>query len=122
MSEPISTSGAMAVTGALGLASLLPVVDPGTLFGAFAGAVVFVLSARDYRLLERLLYLAVSVVAGVLCAHLVASLIDAALPQQISVPDSAGALVCSAVAVRVLQWVIRRADNPAGLLPWGGEK
>lgn len=122
MSEPLSSSGAVVVTGVLGVASLLPIVNDGTLFAAFAGAVVFVLSARDYRWPERLIYLVVSVIAGVLCAHLAAGIIDALLPSEVVVPDSAGALVCSAVAVRLLQWVIRNADHPSTALPWRAEK
>lgn len=116
MSEPISSSGAAAMTGLVGLASLVPMINDGTLFAAFAGGVVFVLSAREMGWIERAVYLVVSVTVGLLTAHLVAGIIDALLPQAVEVPDSAGALVASAVSVRLLQWAIRRANDPDVLI------
>nr|WP_293813814.1 putative holin [uncultured Aquitalea sp.] len=116
MSEPVSSGGAAVMTGVLGVASLLPGINAAVLFGAFAGGVVFVLSAREMGWAERAVYLLISILVGVLCAHMVAGVIDSLLPQAVEVPDAAGALVSAAVAVRGLQWAIRRAQDPEALI------
>lgn len=126
MSEPVSSGGAVAVAGALGLASLLPVVNDGVLFAAFAGGAVFVLGARDYGRIERGVYLVVSIIIGVVCAHFAATVIDAAVDaltqRDLSVPDSAGALLASTVTVRMLQGFIRRIETTPVTVPWGAKK
>ncbi|HEL4252907.1 TPA: hypothetical protein UM795_000964 [Stenotrophomonas maltophilia] len=64
MTEPTSTGTLFALATSVGLASLLPGVNPDALIGAFAGATLFVVSAKDLPLWKRLAYLVVSVVPG----------------------------------------------------------
>lgn len=48
----------------VGLAALLPGVDGNALVGAFAGATLFVVSAKDLPLWRRLVYLVISLAMG----------------------------------------------------------
>ncbi len=66
MTEPTSTGGLIALATSVGLASLLPGIDGDALIGAFAGATLFVVSAKDLPLWKRFVYLAISVVGGYL--------------------------------------------------------
>ncbi|OQS32839.1 putative holin [Chromobacterium haemolyticum] len=122
MSEPVSSGGAAVMAGVLGAASLVPYLNDGVLFASFAGGAVFVLSARDYSWRERVVYLFVSVVIGTICARFAAGIIDAAVDaitqRDLTVPDSAGALLASAVSVRILQGFIRRFESGPPVAPW----
>lgn len=113
MAEPISTSSTatLAVTGAGALSLLLPGVDPGAVLGAFAGAAVFVLNSGELGTVKKLGFLAASIVAGLLSAPLAAALIARALPTNTEVSQAVGALVASAVVVKLLLALIRLADN-----------
>jgi len=113
MAEPISTSSTatLAVTGAGALSILLPGVDPGAVLGAFAGAAVFVLNSGELGTVKKLGFLAASIVAGLLSAPLAAALIARALPSNTEVSHAVGALVASAVVVKLLLALIRLADN-----------
>ncbi len=63
--EPTSSAAsAMALSGTVVFTSLLPGVDADALIGAFGGAVVFAMHAKDTRLLKRLIYMVVSFVIG----------------------------------------------------------
>lgn len=64
MTEPTSTGGLVALATSVGLASLLPGINGDALIGAFAGATLFVVSAKNLSLAKRLVYLAISVIAG----------------------------------------------------------
>ncbi|AJG19130.1 putative holin [Cupriavidus basilensis] len=112
MAEPIAASSATAVAvTAAGAISLLPGVDAGTVLGAFAGAAVFVLNSEDLGPLKKMAFLALSVIAGCMSAPLTAYLIDWALPPEAEVSHGVGALVASAVVVKLLLALIRVADN-----------
>lgn len=117
MAEPISTSStaAIAVTG-VGAISLLPGVDAATVLGAFAGAAVFALNSDDLSTGKKVAFLALSIVMGCLAAPLAASLLGRVLPAGTEVSHGVGALVASAVLVRLLLALIRLADNGDRLL------
>lgn len=100
----------VAVTG-VGAISLLPGVDAATVLGAFAGAAVFVLNSDDLSTLKKLAFLVLSIVAGCLGAPLAAHLIGRSLPDGVEVGHGVGALVASAVLVKLLLALIRVADN-----------
>lgn len=112
MAEPIATSStaAVAVTG-IGAITLLPGMDAATVLGAFAGAAVFVLNSDDLSTAKKLAFLVLSIVAGCLGAPLAAALIAKALPTDAEVSHGVGALVASAVLVKILQTLIRLAGN-----------
>lgn len=112
MAEPISTSStaALAVTG-VGAISLLPGVDAATVLGAFAGAAVFALNSDELSTGKKIAFLMLSIVMGWLAAPLAASLISRMLPADTEVSHGVGALVSSAVLVKLLLALIRLADN-----------
>lgn len=62
MAEPIPSTVAIATS--IGLASLFPGVDGNALIGAFAGAVLVVVSSKDLTLAKRLAYLVISLIVG----------------------------------------------------------
>lgn len=67
--EPTSSAvSAGAAMGVVAIASVLPGVNGDALIGAFAGAVVFALHAKDISIIKRLVYMAVSFVVGYLAA------------------------------------------------------
>lgn len=112
MAEPIATSTttAIAVTG-VGAITLLPGVDAATVLGAFAGAAVFVLNSDEMSTPKKLAFLVLSIVAGFLAAPLASVLIAKALPTDAEVSHGVGALVASAVVVKLLLAMIRLAGN-----------
>jgi len=68
MAEPTSLSSAVPLAAGVGLAALLPGIDGNALIGAFAGATLFVVSAKSLPIWQRLIYLLVSVAVGYLAA------------------------------------------------------
>jgi hypothetical protein len=89
--------------------------------GAFAGGAVFVMSSTDLTPLKKLGFLGASIAAGLLAAQTVAGVLASFVPARVPVPSGVGALVAAALAVKLLLWLIRHADNPAELLrDWKG--
>lgn len=67
--EPTSSATTAATAmGAVAFTSILPGVNGDALIGAFAGAVVFALHAKDLAIIKRLIYMFVSVLLGYLGA------------------------------------------------------
>lgn len=67
--EPTSSAASAAVAmGAVAATSVLPGVNGDALIGAFAGAVVFALHAKDLPILKRIVYMVVSILLGYLGA------------------------------------------------------
>ncbi|MNT69085.1 putative holin [Achromobacter marplatensis] len=112
MNESLSTASASGLVLGAGLLSVLFDRDPSVVMCAFFGAVVFVLSAKESTRLERILYLVVSFCVGVIGADFGTRVLADLLPGSYSVPTSISALVISTVAVRLLQFGIRRVTNP----------
>lgn len=54
--------------GTVAFTAMLPGIDGDALIGAFAGAVVFAMHAKDLAIVKRLVYMAVSVLIGYLGA------------------------------------------------------
>ncbi|MNT21944.1 hypothetical protein D3C72_1573060 [compost metagenome] len=86
------------------------------MLGAFAGAAVFVLTADEMSTSKKLAFLLLSMVAGCLAAPLAAALIAKALPTDAEVSHGVGALVASAVLVKILLALIRLAGNSDRLI------
>jgi len=98
MAEPFasgSTAAGIVVISGFSAVSLLSGIDGNALVGAFAGAALFVLRAQDMGLVRRVLYFAVSIVAG----YLVAPEIMHVTPLQ---SPAVAALIASAVVVTVI--------------------
>lgn len=63
--EPTSSATtAAAAMGAVAITSILPGVNGDALIGAFAGAVVFALHAKDLTITKRVVYMIVSILLG----------------------------------------------------------
>ncbi|MCG8995069.1 phage holin family protein [Laribacter hongkongensis] len=114
MLEPITPSTASASLLAVALLTLFPGIDASVVLGAFAGSTVFVLSSRDPGRLSRVGFFAASFLIGLFAAGPVAALMNTLLPATVN--DHVGALFASALAVRLLQWLIDMAADPLGLL------
>lgn len=102
MLEPTTSTGAAsaAVTGVT-LVGLFSGLDASVVIGAFAGAVVFVLSSRDIKLWQRCGYFIVSFIIGIYGADFVAGLLSKFVSGQ-PVDRSVGAMFASAGLVGVL--------------------
>lgn len=104
MAEPTTTSTTLAGFAAAGVsvASLLPGMDGNAIVGAFAGAALMALHARDLGIPKRLMYLAISWIAGYLAAPEVAKRFDL---QQTGVAAFLAAALIVAVTVQLLDRV-----------------
>ncbi len=68
MAEPSTTTALTVATTGVGLAALFPGIDGNALIGAFAGATLFVMSAKELRHWVRGVYLLISLVMGYIAA------------------------------------------------------
>lgn len=113
MTLPVSRATETAVVGGATIIGLLSGPDAVDVFiGAFIGSVIFVISAKDYPLLIRVLLCLVSFVVGLISCDFFASLISAFLPGSVSTSRMIGAIVSSAVSVRLLMALTQRASDP----------
>lgn len=64
MSEPTSATVAVVTVAPVLMGLVLPGIDPDALIGAFGGAVVFMMHAKDYSLGKRFVYMMVSILIG----------------------------------------------------------
>lgn len=130
MPEPVSsTATSTALLSGVTLAGILTGFEPGILIAAFAGAVIFVLSADDFSLWEKALLFIVSIVVGLSAAHLTASIassvLSTVLQDKIVVAPPVGALLASAAAVRVLMLFSAKTEGKSlidRLFNRGGDK
>ncbi|GAB5098703.1 putative holin [Caballeronia sp. HLA56] len=67
MAEP-NTTTALALSVAIGLASLAPGIDGNALVGSFTGAALVVVTSRDIGVIQRAAYMLISLVMGYLAA------------------------------------------------------
>lgn len=112
MSEPISTSTATAAVASVTVLSILPLADPGIVIGAFTGATLFVMTDDILSKWRRVMLFVISFLGGALCASLSASLLSALTQGIAQVPTAVGAIVASALFVRILQAAMRFTANP----------
>lgn len=86
--------------------------DSETLIAAFAGSIVFVVSAIDFAVWARLLLFAASMMVGLICsdfcAQLLSQLSSKLLDLALVVPSGVGAVVSAAAAVRLLMYFSTR--------------
>lgn len=66
MAEPSTTT--LALSAAIGLASLAPGIDGNALIGAFTGAALVVVTSKEIGALKRVAYMLISLVMGYLAA------------------------------------------------------
>ena len=97
-------TAAAAASATAVMATMLPGVDGGTLIGAFSGAAVFVLSAKDGGCINRVAYGFISCLVGYMGAEEVARLTPITNP-------AIGAFLLSAVLVTVTLTAIERIKS-----------
>ncbi|MCL6262186.1 putative holin [Craterilacuibacter sp. RT1T] len=119
MAEPISSTAVTGSVFSVALLSMFPGVEAAVVLGAFAGAVVFVLSSSDLGLVAKAASFVVSFIAGCIGSGFMSGLVAALTPQAVQVPEGVGALLAAALAVKLLLWLIRKADNPEELIGRG---
>lgn len=103
----ISTLGAAASSG-INVSHVLHGSDYSVIFGAFAGAVFYVASAVDLRLMQRAAYFVVSYIVGIYGAGVVGSKLSELLGYQDRPLDSLGAILLSALAIKTLTFVSKQ--------------
>lgn len=116
MAEPVSTTSASATLATIGLIAVLPGISAEVVLGAFAGAIVFILSSAELGSWRRLVFFVASFVTGVLAAGTVGNVLKALLPTAWSIAPGVCAMIAAAIVVRLLQWLIRRANDPESLI------
>lgn len=116
MAEPASTTVATAAVTGVSLLALFPGLDASAVLGAFAGAAVFVMSSNELGTLKKLAFLALAFLAGLIAAPIAAALLATVMPDRIQVSAGVGALLASALVVKVLIHLINKADDLSILL------
>lgn len=129
MSEPLTISGSVssaAQTLSWGaIAAFMSGLPAEVVLGAFAGAVIFVTSATEYKIKRRLLMSLISFLSGLLAFKPTAAILIAAASVVPGITsqsfergsvDAAGAFVVAIAAVKIGTWIYRRADNPGQLI------
>lgn len=91
-----------AVASSTGFHHWLSGTDYSVMFGAFAGAVFYVASAVELRLLQRAAYFVVSYIMGIYGSGLVGAKLAEFLGYQDHPLDSLGAVLLSALAIKTL--------------------
>ncbi|WP_065647696.1 putative holin [Pantoea eucrina] len=119
-----ATATAAAAATPVTLVAFFHSIPPDVLIGAFAGAVMFLLSSASMSRIKLLGYFFISIVAGILAAEGVANILTAVLSLfmlQVKVSTSVGALFAAASAINIILVVKARAvervagqsgDNP----------
>ncbi|WP_037008893.1 putative holin [Pseudomonas sp. NBRC 111135] len=103
MGEPSSGAAVGTAVAGIGVASLFPGVDLNAVIGAFAGALFFVLYARDLTTKARVGYLLVSWVGGY---YVAAEAVGRAWTEYSGLPALvAGACIVTAL-IGVLEWMV----------------
>ena len=111
MNEPIGTTAATLTATGTALAAPLLGIDPGIAIGAVCGAGIFVMNEGTESHWKRLFLFLVSVALGCLGATSFAAIMSWFIPASVQVSAGVGAVIASAVSVRIVQQLIRLAET-----------
>ncbi|HHR6079095.1 TPA: putative holin [Providencia alcalifaciens] len=100
MNEPLTGTATVSLAG-VSIVGLFSGMDAGVVIGSFAGAVIFVLSVHDIRLLKRWAYFGVAFIVGIYGAEFMSSLLSDMTGGR-DVDKAVGAMFSSAGLVGVL--------------------
>lgn len=106
MNEPVGATAATTTATTAALAAPLLGIDPLIAIGAVTGAGIFILNEQGHTKLKSCILFLVSVACGCIGAGVAADLIAALLPGKFEVSHGVGAILSSAVSVRIVQKVI----------------
>ncbi|OCG35540.1 MULTISPECIES: putative holin [Gilliamella] len=117
MTEPTTTTFT-AVISAFSISMIYPNIENGIILGALCGSILLVISEEHISVLRRTILFFISFVLGILLAEITLYLLIPLFPSNIQtkVPLGLGALVASAVSVKLLLWLIKKFDDPSDLL------
>jgi hypothetical protein len=91
---------------------MLSIHNPGILAGALVGAAIFALYLSDVSLVKSVILFMISILAGVVAAPFAAQIVSAITPESVTAREPVGALISSAVAVKLLVTV----SNNVGMI------
>jgi hypothetical protein len=116
MTEPTTTTFT-AVISAFSISMIYPNIENGIILGALCGSILLVISEEHISVLRRIILFFISFAIGMLLAEITLYLLIPFFPSNIQtkVPLGLGALVASAVSVKLLLWLIKRFDDPSDL-------
>lgn len=124
MHEPVSGTAITTGLGATTLLSYWAGIPSGVVIGSFAGAVVYVLTNSDIPIFKRLTFFFISFVVGIMASDYFTKIIEATtaffIRREIQVDASIGALVASAIAIKLLLSLMNKAKVPD--FPSGGSE
>ncbi|OCG79613.1 putative holin [Gilliamella sp. Occ4-3] len=117
MTEPTTTTFT-AVISAFSISMIYPNIENGIILGALCGSILLVISEEHISVLRRIILFFISFAIGMLLAEITLYLLIPFFPSNIQtkVPLGLGALVASAVSVKLLLWLIKKFDDPSDLL------
>jgi hypothetical protein len=100
MAEPSTTTAIAVATTGVGLAAIFPGIDGNALIGAFAGATLFVMSAKELRHWVRAMYLLISLTMGYIAAP---EIINLTFIKESGVAGFLGGVLCISVTLPVVR-------------------
>lgn len=106
MNEPVGATAATTTATTAALAAPLLGIDPLIAIGAVTGAGIFIMNEQGHTKLKACFLFLVSVACGCIGASIAADLIAVLLPGKFEVSHGVGAILSSAVSVRIVQKVI----------------
>ncbi|WP_372941403.1 putative holin [Shewanella sp.] len=113
MNEAVSATTVTTTATTAAVAAPLFGIDPLVAIGAVTGAGIFIMYEQGHSKLKSVFLFFISVACGCLCASIAADLIATLLPGKINVSHGVGAILSSAVSVRVVQKVIFLTESQA---------
>jgi len=113
MNEPVGATTATTTATTAALAAPLLGIDPLIAIGAVTGAGIFIMNEQGHSKLKAVFLFLISVACGCLGASIAADLIATLLPGKIEVSHGVGAILSSAVSVRIVQKVIALTETQA---------
>ena len=114
MSDPLTATGTTALVSAT-IAAPAVGIDYGVIFGAFIGAMFYVTQAKDIPRIRQAFSFVVSFGTGVLGASVAGAKLSAWLNYNDTPLEPLGALIISAVAVKLLTFVSEKMEDPTSL-------
>lgn len=113
MAEPTTTSTIALVATGVSIATLIPGIDGNAIIGAFAGAALMALHAREVSMLSRIAYFGISWIMGYLAAPMAMRQIHL---QESGVASFIAAAIIIALTVQLIERI--KTINPASWLNW----
>ena len=113
MTEPTSLTFTSFIS-AFSLSMIYPNIENGIILGALCGSILLVISEQCISLLRRIVLFLISFSIGLLLAEMTLYLLIPIFPTNIQtkMPLGLGALISSAISVKLLLWLIKKFDDP----------